>query len=136
MREPYTQLYVHLVWSTWDRLPVLTEDIRARVYGCIQAECAALNAEAIAIGGVADHVHLLARFPATLSIAALTKQVKGASSHLAAQEARPGAFFKWQGGYSAFTIAKADVPRIRNYILNQEQHHREGNLDTDSEPNQ
>ena|GEM_PF-6830609 len=38
------------------------------------------------------------------------------------------AFFKWQGNYGAFTIAKSQVPRVRKYILNQEQHHRGGRL--------
>ena len=76
MREPLTQLYVHLVWATWDRFPLLPASIRPRVYACIQAECDALKAEVIAIGGTADHVHLLVRISATLAVATLVKQAK------------------------------------------------------------
>src|SRR5947209_2742512 len=82
LRQPYTQLYIHLVWSTWDRLPLLTPELKATVYVCIQAECHALNTDVIATGGIEDHVHLLVRIPTTISIADLVKQIKGASSHL------------------------------------------------------
>ncbi|MEN6581922.1 MAG: transposase [Armatimonadota bacterium] len=63
MREPYTQLYVHIVWSTWDRLPLLSADVQSAVYRCIQAECDRLGADVLAIGGVEDHIHILVRLP-------------------------------------------------------------------------
>ena len=90
-------------------------------------ECAEMKVEVVAFGGVADHVHLLARIPTTPSIAALVKQVKGSSSHLVGQKLRVA--FKWQGGYGAFTLAKHDVRRIRDYFLRQEEHHRARTLD-------
>jgi putative transposase len=124
MREPYTQLYLHLVWTTWDRLPLLSSELVPSVYACIQAECKRLGAEVIAIGGVSDHVHLLTRIPTTTSVAALVKQIKGASSHLAAHRLPGGHTFKWQGAYGAFTVSRSDVPRIRAYIQRQEEHHR------------
>ena len=133
MRAPYTQLYVHLVWSTWDRLPLLTIHIRPAVYVCIQAECEKINAQLVAIGGTEDHVHLLARIPVTLPIATFAKQVKGSSSHMVnncLQNAEP---FKWQGGYGAFTVSKSLLPSIQSYILNQEQHHLEQTTDKDLE---
>lgn len=133
MREPYTQLYLHLVWATWDRLPLLTEKLRPPVYGCIQAECKQLEANVLAVGGIADHVHLLVRIPTTITVAALVKQVKGASSHLVNQRLMARDSFKWQGGYGAFTVSKADVPRVRDYILHQEEHHRAKTLDDDLE---
>ena len=27
MRDTHTELYVHAVWSTWDRLPILVSEI-------------------------------------------------------------------------------------------------------------
>ena len=83
MRGPYTRLYVHLVWATLERQPWLTGDVQAAVYGCIRQGCAAMKVEVLALGGVADHIHLLVRYPAALSIAELVKQLKGSSSHLA-----------------------------------------------------
>jgi REP element-mobilizing transposase RayT len=103
------------------------------VYACIQAECRELRTEVIAIGGIENHVHLLARIPASLSVADLAKQVKGGSSHLATHAAAHEDFFKWQGGYSAFSVSPADVPRIRDYILRQKEHHFHDTVDPELE---
>ncbi len=134
MRTPYTQLYLHLVWSTWDRHPFLTERVRDRVYDCIQAECTRLRTDVIAIGGIVDHVHVLVRPPATLAPADLVKQIKGTSSHLVNHEVRPPFFFKWQGAYGAFSVSKRHVPMMRGYVLRQEERHRDGRTYPELEP--
>ena len=126
MREPYTQLYVHIVWSTWDRQPILPSRVREAVYGCIKQECGSLKAELVAIGGTDDHVHVLVRIPTTVSVAVLVKQIKGSSSHMVTHCLKQIDGFKWQGAYAAFTVSKSAIPDVRAYILNQEQHHQEG----------
>ncbi|MBW3624122.1 MAG: IS200/IS605 family transposase [Armatimonadetes bacterium] len=122
MRTPYTQLYVHLVWATWDRLPLITAEMEARLYACMRQKCREFEAELLEIGGIEDHVHLLVRIPAKLSIAELVKQVKGSSSHLVSHE-MPGGFFKWQGAYGAFTVSPGEVIHIQTYIQRQKEHH-------------
>lgn len=117
MRAPYTQLYLHLVWSTWNRLPLLVPRAQSTAYDSFRAECEQMGAAALAVGGMLDHVHLLVRFPTTVSVAGLVKQVKGASSRLLSlQLADAGRPFKWQGGYGAFTVSRSHVPRVRAYI--------------------
>ena len=133
MRAPYTQTAVHFVWATWDRLQILTPAWKQTVLAAIQSQCAALKAEVIALEAMPDHVHLLVRLPATVTIADLIKHVKGASSHLVTHRIAPGEWFKWQGSYGAFFVSRADVPRIRRYVQCQEQHHRDGTLDIDLE---
>jgi len=123
MRAPYTQLYLHAVWATWDRLPLITPDVELRLYGEINEKCRALKAYPLALGGMPDHLHLLVRLPTTLAVATLLKEVKGASSHLVTHEIKPGEFFKWQGAYGAFTLSKDEVPRVIDYIRNQKEHH-------------
>ena len=130
MRAPYTQLYLHLIWATWDRLPLLTSDIEQRVYAAIAVKCKSLKCVPLAINGVEDHLHLLIRFHTTVPVAKIVQEVKGASSHLVTHEIKPGEFFKWQGGYSAFTIRKSDVAVVQAYIENQKQHHAERTLQT------
>ena len=130
MRAPYTQLYLHLVWATWNRLPLITPELRGDVYAALQHRCKALNTDVIAIGGMEDHVHLLVRFPTTISVSGLVQQVKGATSHLVTHVVRPDTPFQWQGGYGAFTVSKRGVPTVRDYVLNQERHHREGTVFT------
>lgn len=121
-------MFVHLVWATWDRLPLLSEPLRSEVYDLIQAECTRHRADLIAIGGTEDHVHLLVRMPATLAPADLVKQVKGVSSHAVNHASGSHKAFKWQGAYGAFSVSKRHVPMIEGYIRRQEEHHRERTL--------
>ncbi|HEU4558722.1 MAG TPA: IS200/IS605 family transposase [Longimicrobium sp.] len=124
MRSPWTQLFLHLVWSTWDRLALLTEPLRSEVYDLIQAECTRSRSDLIAIGGIEDHVHLLVRVPASITPADLVKQVKGVSSHAINHASGTHRVFKWQGAHGAFSVSKRHIPMVENYVLNQEEHHR------------
>lgn len=101
MREPYTQLYLHLVWATWDRLPLITPNVEPRLYGPIIRKCRELKCVPIRIGGIENHTHLLVRLHTTIAVATLVKEVKGSSSHLMTHEIAPNDFFKWQGAYGA-----------------------------------
>ena len=125
MKNPFTQLYLHCVWATWDRLPLITPKLEQSVYAAILTKCRELKCEPLAINGMPDHVHLLVRLPTTISVAQLLKEVKGASSHLVTHEIAPGEFFKWQGTYGAFTLAKSAVPEVKAYIERQKEHHAE-----------
>jgi len=82
---------------------------------------------------VEDHIHLLVRLPAAVSVAALVKQVKGASSHLVNHKLSVDAEFKWQGAYGAFTVSPSAVSAGAEYIRCQEQHHRDRSIDPDLE---
>jgi putative transposase len=119
------EVYLHVVWGTWDRAPFLTPHVREQVYLCIRRECSRLKSEIIAIGGIEDHVHVLLRLPAAISIADRVKQMKGSSSHLTNHRILPRSF-KWQGGYSASSVSRRAVPIVRDYVLRQEEHHRDG----------
>ena len=115
MPNSHTEVFVHLVWATWDRRPLITPEIEARLYACIAAGCRDLQAHLMAIGGVSDHVHLLIRLPSTLTIAQIAKDLKGTSSHLITHElACPK--FRWQGAYSAFSVSPEGVEAVCDYI--------------------
>lgn len=124
MRDALVKVYVHFVWATWDRLPLLTHPHRAAIHACIQSECVAQKAAMLAVGGTDDHVHLLVQLPATVAVADFVKHLKGASSHLANQRLGMDGVFKWQGAYGAFSVSASYISLIRNYIAVQEQHHQ------------
>jgi REP element-mobilizing transposase RayT len=128
MRENYTRLYIHCVWATWDRLPILTPQIQTAIYGEIIRQCHQLKGTAIAVGGIVDHIHLLVGIPPGLCVSDLMKAVKGSSSHLVTRVIQPGEFFKWQGGYGAFSVSYDHIDRIANYIRNQPDHHQQNTL--------
>ena len=124
MRANFTQLYLHCVWATWDRLPLITPDIQEAIYASIIGQCHQLGGTVIAIGGIEEHIHLLAGIPPTLSVSDLIKNVKGSSSHFVTHKIKSGEFFKWQGSYGAFTVSHSDISAVANYVRNQAFHHR------------
>ena len=134
MRRNYLAVFVHLVWATWDRLPLLTDDLTQDIHRVISAKCEELGAVVVAIGGVEDHLHLLVELPATVTIADLVGQVKGVSAHLVTHQLAPGQFFKWQGAYAAFSVSPGAVTRVRAYIVHQREHHTVGTLRAEWEP--
>jgi REP element-mobilizing transposase RayT len=128
MRRNKLELYLHLVWATWDRLPLIDSDLERRLHRMMISMAQAQDCDVLAMNGMPDHVHLVVRLPATISIADLAKQIKGTSSRFVNETAKPEAFFKWQGSYGAFTMSRWDVERIVNYVDQQKEHHHAGEL--------
>ena len=82
-----------------------------------------LGADALIVGGIADHVHMLVMFRGSHCIADLVRETKKASTAwMSAPHRCPE--FAWQEGYGAFTVGKPEVSRVVSYISNQEAHHR------------
>jgi putative transposase len=123
MRSPHLELYVHLVWATWDRLPLITPDLEPRLHAALYQQSRALSCDPLAIGGIADHVHLLLRLPSTASVAAVVKALKGSSSHLVTHSILRDTAFKWQGAYGAFSVGTGDVETVQRYVARQREHH-------------
>jgi len=124
MASTLTNLLYHIVFSTKNREPIITAPIRENLYryigGIIRGEGGVL----LEIGGMPDHVHLVVRFKSEPSVATMIKIIKSKSSKwLNEQPKRPGRF-EWQRGYAAFTVSVSQLPNVRAYVRNQEQHHR------------
>ncbi len=139
MSESKAEYYLHFVWTTQQRCPLLVPDVEASVYRCIQAEAKRLRCTVLALGGMPDHVHLAVKAPTTLCPAYAMKQVKSVSSKFASDEfARcadhPLDWFQWQEGYGVFTFSASQKPGVIRYIHNQKQHHARGGLWTTCEP--
>jgi len=128
MRRNKLAFYLHLVWATWDRLPLITPDIERRLHRNIESETQKQGCTVLALNGTEDHIHLLVSFPTTITIAELVKQVKGVSSHFVNETLQPASQFKWQGSYGAFTVSRWDVDKIIEYIKRQKKHHTTGEL--------
>ena len=82
-----------------------------------------LEAVSEAIGGTADHVHLLLGIKATHRLADIVRDLKRASSQWVHENTQV-AEFAWQDGYGAFTVGASDRDAVRTYIVNQAEHHR------------
>jgi putative transposase len=124
MPHSYTQLLYHVVFATRNRHPWLDEPIRVRLYAYLGGAIRDEGGTALAIGGVADHVHMLARLRQDKAISAVIGAIKANSSGWIHREFAALAPFEWQEGYAAFTVSKSQVERVRIYIAGQEEHHR------------
>jgi REP element-mobilizing transposase RayT len=128
MRRSKVEIYLHLVWATWEREAWLAGDVERAVYRCVQGEARDLGCDVLALGGMPDHVHLLVKTPSTVSAAVLTKQIKGVSSRLVKDQLTPGEGFGWQEGYGVFSVSPAHVTRVKAYVRDQEHHHATNQL--------
>ena len=87
-------------------------DVERAVYRSIQSSARRHQAMVLALGGVADHVHLLIALPATVTIAALMQDVKGVSSHVARRARGDEGFFRWQHGFGAYSVDDCRALRV------------------------
>ncbi len=123
MPHSLTFLKNHIIFSTKYRVEWITADFASRIYAYMGTVAQSKKAHVIEIGGIEDHVHLLANFHAGRSVAAVVGAIKANSSRFG-KELLDNEDFGWQGGYAAFSIGEWDVERVRCYIRDQREHHR------------
>ena len=128
MRQSKTEIYLHFVWATYERLPLVTTEREQAIYACIVQEAGRLGSEVLAIGGMPDHVHLVVRAPAKHAPAHLMQCIKGVSSTVARQSLPPGDFFGWQSGYAAFSVSRSHLKAVTFYVRCQKRRHALGKL--------
>jgi putative transposase len=124
MAHTYINLLFHIVFSTSGREPLITVAMRLDVHAYLGGILRELDAIPIAIGGTADHVHLLTRLPANLALADCMRIVKTNSSRWIKERWPRQRKFAWQGGYGAFSVSESRRAAVIRYIQDQQQHHR------------
>jgi putative transposase len=125
MPQSLAQIYLHVVFSTKNRRPFLNNPVlRAETHAYLGGVCQNLDSPSLIVGGAVDHVHILCRLSRKIAIADLLQTLKRDSSKWIKQKNSCLLDFHWQSGYGAFSISPADVPKLRKYIGNQEEHHR------------
>jgi putative transposase len=128
---PYWRLYYHIVWGTRLREPLITPEIEQTLYPMLSAKMAEKRAWVFAVGGIADHVHMVAAIPPSVSIAEFVKFVKGATSY--SVSAVFDVPFHWQRGYGVFSLNRGNLKTVIEYVKRQKQHHRESTTIADLE---
>jgi REP element-mobilizing transposase RayT len=123
MPSTHLSLHYHIIFSTKDRVPMITVAWRERLHAYLGGVIRNSDGVPEAVGGVADHVHLLIGLRATHNLADVVRDVKSVSSRWVHDEMRTLAF-TWQEGYGAFTVSPSQRDPERQYIADQEEHHR------------
>lgn len=120
----YVRIWVHLVFSTKNREPNLSKEIRDRLIAHIISNARTKDIFLESIGGWSEHLHLLISLGREQNIAKLAMLLKGESAHWLNQQKLLRGKFYWQDDYFAVSVSESRVAALKEYIANQEEHHR------------
>jgi putative transposase len=114
---------LHIVFSTKERSPLIKPGIEVELYQYISGTCKELKCSPIIVGGHEDHIHILCELSKNIAIADLLKQIKTHSSMWVKSRFKIENFY-WQSGYGSFSVAQDKIPKLKEYIANQNVHHQ------------
>lgn len=119
MSHSYYNIWIHAVFSTKERQPLITPEVENFIYCCLYEEFKQVGCKLKIVNGLSDHVHCLFSLSAQRSVSEVIKHVKGISSHFVNQNNMIPEKFAWQKGYAAFSVSESSLPTVYHYIKNQ-----------------
>lgn len=124
MSQSLAKIYLHLVFSTKNRVPMLGNEVRDALHRYVATVLGNLGCHAVPINSVEDHVHILFELRRTIAVSKVVEDVKKSSSKWL--KAQPGMNndFAWQSGYGVFSVSASNVRAVQDYVAGQQQHHR------------
>jgi len=123
MPQSLSKVYIHIIFSTKDRIPILNKEISQELYKYLGGICRELKCWPIEIGGHKDHVHILCTLAKTITQSSLLETLKKNSSKWIKTKGSNYSNFYWQRGYAAFSVNSDNCSDLILYIQNQEGHH-------------
>jgi REP element-mobilizing transposase RayT len=124
MAQSLARLITHLTFSTKLRRPLITPELRADLNAYLSGILNKLESSAIEINCMADHAHVLFCLSRKRSLAEVVEELKKGSSKWIKTKSAALCDFYWQAGYGAFSVSQSNTDVVREYIVNQEEHHR------------
>jgi REP element-mobilizing transposase RayT len=125
MPQSHAKIYVHIVFSTKNRSPLLADaGLRKECHAYLAGTCKKRRSPSIIVGGANDHVHILCMLSREESVSILVRELKRESSKEMKTKSAKLRSFYWQSGYGAFSVSPSHVEALKKYIANQESHHR------------
>ncbi|PIQ47637.1 MAG: transposase [Cytophagales bacterium CG12_big_fil_rev_8_21_14_0_65_40_12] len=116
-------MWIHAIWATKERRPLIANEMESRFFGFIHDQFRELGCPVRIINGMPDHIHCLFLLNRQKSISEVIKQIKGASSHFVNKSDMIAEKFAWQTGYAAYSVSESVIEKVHLYIQNQKQHH-------------
>lgn len=124
MSQSLSQIYIHIIFSTKHRMPMIDDNISEELYNYLGGICKSLDCQPIRVGGYHDHIHILCKLSKKLQLISLLEEVKKSSSKWMKTKGEKYQNFYWQDGYAAFSVNPAEVDIVISYIQGQKEHHR------------
>ncbi len=124
MPGTYSQILLHVVFSTKLRRIFITPEIQVRLYDYVGGIIRAEKGTLYAIGGMPDHLHMLLRWRTDGAVSDLMRTAKARSSRWVHETFQDSSAFAWQEGYAVFSVSKSSEPDVKAYIETQAEHHK------------
>ena len=124
MPQSLAQILVHLIFSTKNREPVLSDDIRPELHPYMATIMKGMDSSAILVNSLADHAHVLFHLSKKYPLCDVIEVVKKDSSKWIKTKGRVYRNFHWQSGYGAFSVSQSNLAQVVKYIQRQKEHHR------------
>ncbi len=121
---PYVRIWVHFIWSTKNRVRILSDELREKVFSHIKENASKKGVYLDTIDGAIDHVHTLVSLKSDQTIAKVAQLLKGESSHWLNNLNVMSGKLEWQDEYIAVSVSESMIEKVRDYIRNQKEHHR------------
>lgn len=125
----FVKVWIHFVWSTKNREPMLTGSIRNKVFDHIKENGKLKGIYIDSVGGYVDHMHCLISLGAGQEIEEIVQLIKGESSHWINKNKLCRGKFSWQDDYFGVSVGQDTLDKVRKYIANQEEHHKTKSFD-------
>jgi REP element-mobilizing transposase RayT len=123
--QSFSSILVHLVFSTKNREPWIRSPIDSQLFAYATTVLKNADCPALAMNGMADHVHTLLRLSRTITVAEVVKELKTSTSKWIKTKGAGFLGFHWQSGYGAFfSVSQSNVASVIEYIRNQTEHHQ------------
>ena len=124
MANTYTQIHIQCVMAVKYRASLIQPDWKDQMQKYITGIIQNYGHKMLAINNMPDHLHMFFGFRPNQSLADLMRIVKSESTKWINDKQFTPAVFNWQEGYGAFSYSRSQVPRVVEYVMNQEEHHR------------
>ena len=121
---PYSKVLVHVIWSTKNRLPLISNELKPLLLKHIKENSIKKGIFIDSLNCVSDHIHLLVSLGNEQTIAKTLMLIKGESSFWINKQRLTKYKFEWQDEYIALSVSYSAINKVREYIENQEEHHK------------
>lgn len=123
MANTYSQIHIQAVFAVAGRASLIHSDWKEELFKYIAGIFRNQEQKLLAIGGIADHIHILFGLRPSSALSDLIRDVKANSSAFVNENRFVRGKFAWQEGFGAFSYSRSQIDAVSKYVLNQERHH-------------
>jgi putative transposase len=131
--HPTVYLFVHVLWSVYQREALLSKPVRKVLFAHIQKDGEERGLRVVAVNGVEDHIHCLVQLMPSQNLVQVVKSIKSGSSRWLNENKFLATAFEWEEGYAAYSVSPSGLKQVIDFIGRQEEYHKSKTLESELE---